>query len=74
MKVKFFLVSTPLVLLFTSACSGAKSGDSPEVAKYKSCIENKTGLLLDETGSNFESARAAAQEKCTSIKPKGYSE
>lgn len=74
MKRKFFLLPISLILVFTSACSNNKSEESAEVKKYKTCLENETGLLLDETGSNFESARAAAKEKCASVKPEGYLE
>lgn len=74
MKRKLVLLPFSLILVFTSACSNNQSEESAEVAKYKTCLESETGLLLDETGSNFEYAKSTALEKCASVKPEGYLE
>jgi hypothetical protein len=58
-----------LVLPLTTACTKSDPGISPEEAKYKSCLEDETSKLLDETASNFESARASALEACAQLEP-----
>jgi hypothetical protein len=66
-KVLFYLAI--LVLPLTTACTKSDPGISPEEAKYKSCLEDETSKLLDETASNFESARASALEACAQLEP-----
>jgi len=66
-KVVFYLAI--LVLPLTTACTKSDPGISPEEAKYKSCLEDETSKLLDETASNFESARASALEACAQLEP-----
>jgi len=60
------LLCTPLI----TACTKSDSAISPEQVKYKSCLEDETSKLLDETGSNFESARASALQACAQLQPK----
>ena len=70
MKTKVILFLALLVLPLTAACTKSDPGISPEEAKYKSCLEDETSKLLDETASNFESARASALEACAQLEPK----
>jgi hypothetical protein len=69
MQTKVFLFLALLVLPLTTACTKSSSGISPEEAKYKSCLEDETSKLLDETASNFESARASAIQTCAQLEP-----
>lgn len=66
-KVIFYLAL--LVLPMTTSCTKSNPAISPEQAKYKSCLEDETSKLLDETGSNFESARASALQACAQLEP-----
>jgi len=67
-KVVYFLAL--FILPITTACTKSNPDVSPEQAKYKSCLEVETSKLLDETGSNFESAQASAVEACAQLEPK----
>ena len=67
-KVIFYIAL--LVLPLTTSCTKSNPAISPEQAKYKSCLEDETSKLLDETASNFESARASALEACAQLEPK----
>jgi len=69
MNSKVIIYLALLVLPLTTACTKSDPGISPEEAKYKSCLEDETSKLLDETASNFESARASALEACAQIEP-----
>jgi hypothetical protein len=69
MNSKVIIYLALLVLPLTTACTKSSSGISPEEAKYKSCLEDETSKLLDETASNFESARASALEACAQLEP-----
>ena len=69
MNLKVIIYLALLVLPLTTACTKSDPGISPEEAKYKSCLEDETGKLLDETASNFESARASALEACAQLEP-----
>ena len=69
MNSKVIIYLALLVLPLTTACTKSDSGISPEEAKYKSCLEDETSKLLDETASNFESARASALEACAQLEP-----
>ena len=69
MNLKVIIYLALLVLPLTSACTKSDPGISPEEAKYKSCLEDETSKLLDETASNFESARASALEACAQLEP-----
>ena len=70
MNSKVIIYLALLVLPLTTACTKSDPGISPEEAKYKSCLEDETSKLLDETASNFESARASALEACAQLEPK----
>ena len=69
MNLKVIIYLALLVLPLTTACTESDPGISPEEAKYKSCLEDETSKLLDETASNFESARASALEACAQLEP-----
>lgn len=69
MNSKVIIYLALLVLPLTTACTKSDPGISPEEAKYKSCLEGETSKLLDETASNFESARASALEACAQLEP-----
>ena len=69
MNSKVIIYLSLLVLPLTTACTKSDPGISPEEAKYKSCLEDETSKLLDETASNFESARASALEACAQLEP-----
>jgi hypothetical protein len=69
MNLKVIIYLALLVLPLTTACTKSDPGISPEEAKYKSCLEDETSKLLDETASNFESARASALEACAQLEP-----
>jgi hypothetical protein len=69
MNSKVIIYLALLVLPLTTACIKSDPGISPEEAKYKSCLEDETSKLLDETASNFESARASALEACAQLEP-----
>jgi hypothetical protein len=69
MNSKAIIYLALLVLPITTACTKSDPGISPEEAKYKSCLEDETSKLLDETASNFESARASALEACAQLEP-----
>jgi len=69
MNSKAIIYLALLVLPLTTACTKSDPGISPEEAKYKSCLEDETSKLLDETASNFESARASALEACAQLEP-----
>lgn len=69
MQNKAFLFSAVLVLSLTTACTISDPGISPEEAKYKSCLEDETSKLLDETASNLESSRASALQTCAPLEP-----
>ena len=69
MNSKVIIYLALLVLPLTTACTKSDPGISPEEAKYKSCLEDETSKLLDETASNFESARASALEACAQLEP-----
>ena len=69
MNSKVIIYLALLVLPITTACTKSDPGISPEEAKYKSCLEDETSKLLDETASNFESARASALEACAQLEP-----
>lgn len=69
MSLKVIIYLALLVLPLTTACTKSDPGISPEEAKYKSCLEDETSKLLDETASNFESARASALEACAQLEP-----
>lgn len=69
MHSKVLIYLALLVLPLTTACTKSDPAISPEQAKYKSCLEDETSKLLDETGSNFESARASALEACAQLEP-----
>jgi hypothetical protein len=69
MTPKVIIYLALLVLPLTTACTKSDPGISPEEAKYKSCLEDETSKLLDETASNFESARASALEACAQLEP-----
>ena len=70
MNLKVIIYLALLVLPLTTACTKSDPSISPEEAKYKSCLEDETSKLLDETASNFESARASALEACAQLEPK----
>jgi len=69
MQNKVIIFLAILVLPLTTGCAKSNSGISPEEAKYKSCLEVETDKLLDETGSNLESARASALQTCDQLEP-----
>jgi len=69
MNSKVIIYLALLVLPLTTACTKSDPGISPEEAKYKSCLEDETSKLLDETASNFKSARASALEACAQLEP-----
>ena len=69
MNSKVIIYLALLALPLTTACTKSDPGISPEEAKYKSCLEDETSKLLDETASNFESARASALEACAQLEP-----
>ena len=69
MHTKLFLSLALLILPLSTACTKSNPDVSPEQAKYKSCLENETSKLLDETASNFESARASAVKACAQLDP-----
>jgi hypothetical protein len=69
MRSKVLIYLAILGLPLITACTKSDPGTSPEEAKYKSCLEDETSKLLDETGSNFESARASALEACAQLEP-----
>jgi hypothetical protein len=69
MNSKAIIYLALLILPITTACTKSDPGISPEEAKYKSCLEDETSKLLDETASNFESARASALEACAQLEP-----
>ena len=69
MQTKVILFLAIFILPLTTGCAKSKSGISPEEAKYKSCLEVETDKLLDETGSNLESARASALQTCDQLEP-----
>ena len=69
MNLKVIIYLALLVLPLTTACTKSDPGISPEEAKYKSCLEDETSKLLDETASNFESARASALQACAQLEP-----
>ena len=67
MHAKLFLLL--VILPLSTACAKSNQDISPEQAKYKSCLEDETSKLLDETASNFESARASALKTCAQLDP-----
>jgi hypothetical protein len=69
MQTKVILFLAIFILPLTTGCVKSNSGISPEEAKYKSCLEVETDKLLDETGSNLESARASALQTCDQLEP-----
>lgn len=69
MQTKVILFLAIFILPLTTGCAKLNSGISPEDAKYKSCLEVETDKLLDETGSNLESARASALQICDQLEP-----
>ena len=69
MQNKVIIFLAIFVLPLTTGCAKSISGISPEEAKYKSCLEVETDKLLDETGSNLESARASALQTCDQLEP-----
>ena len=69
MQNKVIIFLAIFVLPLTTGCAKSNSGISLEEAKYKSCLEDETSKLLDETASNFESARASALQACAQLEP-----
>ena len=69
MQTKVLVYLAILVLPLTTACTKSDPGISPEEAKYKSCLQEETDKLLDETGSNLESSRASALQACAQLEP-----
>jgi len=69
MQNKVIIFLAVFVLPLTTGCAKSNSGISPEEAKYKNCLEVETDKLLDETGSNLESARASALQTCDQLEP-----
>ena len=69
MQTKAILFLAIFILPLTTGCTKSNSGISPEEAKYKNCLELETDKLLDETGSNLESARASALQTCAQLEP-----
>ena len=69
MQNKVIIFLAIFVLPLTTGCAKSNSGISPEEGKYKSCLEVETDKLLDETGSNLESARASALQTCDQLEP-----
>ena len=73
MQIKAISYLMLVILPLSTACTKSNQDISPEQAKYKSCLEDETSKLLDETASNFESARASAIEACAQLEPKLFS-
>ena len=69
MQTKVILFLAIFILPLTTGCAKSNSRISPEETKYKSCLEVETDKLLDETGSNLESARASALQTCDQLEP-----
>jgi hypothetical protein len=69
MQTKVILFLAIFILPLTTGCAKSNYGISPEETKYKSCLEDETSKLLDETASNFESARASAIQTCAQLEP-----